>query len=105
MLPPTIASLCHMMEFTNYVMSRIEGGSEVDCVYMYFSKAFDRINHEILLVKMTLRKFPVMFISSIASYLIGRNQSVIVRDANSSAINNTTVVPQGSILGPLLFIS
>ena len=74
-------------------------------VYFDFAKAFDSVNHDILLQKLkvcfgidgTLLKF-------LSNYLCDRNQKVVIGSESSSTLKVHSGVPQGSILGPLLFV-
>ena len=67
------------------------------------SKAFDCINHELLIAKLDAYEFDYSSLSLIFSYLSGRKQRTKVNSAYSTWSNIKTGVPQGSILGPLLF--
>ena len=69
-----------------------------------FSKAFDLINHEILLEKLKLYRFDQKAINWFRSYLSNRRQRVKINNIFSDSCNINTGVPQGSILGPLLFL-
>lgn len=82
----------------------LEKGIQMDVIYTDFSKAFDKINHNLLIDKLTklnTNKVPVKWISS---YLSRRSQFVRIGDTFSRQIQVSSGVPQGSHLGPLLFI-
>lgn len=94
----------NLLDFSNFCLSNIEYGKQIDCIFTDFSKAFDRINHRILLLKLSMLGFPSLFVQWLCSYLSGRSQRVSFRGALSKEIFNLSGVPQGSHLGPLLFI-
>lgn len=73
-------------------------------VFVDYSKAFDLINHDILLVKLRSYGFPDNVVKLLQSYLLNRKQCVTVNNSTSSQLMLTNGVPQGSILGPLLFL-
>lgn len=94
----------NLVEFTNFCTSNLEQGKQVDCIYTDFSKAFDRLNHQLLLYKLKLLGFPPLFVGWLSSYLSNRSQRVIFRSSLSKEVKIESGVPQGSHLGPLLFI-
>ena len=69
-----------------------------------FSKAFDKINHGIMVKKLSLLGLDRNFYYIIKSYLTGRTQSVRIEDHLSAPRIVQTGVPQGSVLGPLFFL-
>jgi hypothetical protein len=75
----------------------------MDSVYTDFSKAFDRVRHQLLLDEMSVGIEPARCLW-LRSYLTGRIQIIIIGDAVSKDIRVTSGVPQGSDLRPLCFI-
>ena len=71
--------------------------------YLDLSKAFDSIDHDILLSKLKYYGFTNPAISLIKNYLTDRYQFVSIENTSSSKLLMKAGVPQGSILGPLLF--
>jgi hypothetical protein len=87
------STVTSLVEFSNFVLSEMEDGLEVDAVYTDFSKAFDRVNHELLL-GMLFRKFRGSMIFWVGSYLTGRTQRVQVGDYLSDTIYCHSGVPR-----------
>ena len=85
---------------------RLDEGYDVIAVFLDLSKAFDTVNHEILLAKLKFYGFHENFIKLIRSYLYKRRIRVKVNDtlSLSQTLDDDLGVPQGSVLGPLLFI-
>ena len=69
-----------------------------------FSKAFDLINHDVLIAKLNMFGIDDKDLELLSSYLTGRRQYVSIKDGRSSMCEIKNGVPQGSILGPLLFL-
>ena len=79
--------------------------NEVSAVLMLdMSAAFDVVDHAILLSKLELYGFRECALSWIASYLMNRSQSVYIEGHLSDSLSVECGVPQGSILGPLLYV-
>jgi hypothetical protein len=98
------STVTNLIEFTSFVLNSMESGCQVDSIYTDFSKAFDKVNHRLLLLKLTCLGFGGNFLNWIASYLTGRCQYVKIGNSRSRLFPVKSGVPQGSHLGPLLFI-
>lgn len=86
------------------VVQGIEEGDFVAAVYFDIMKAFDAVKHTLLIKK--LEKFGIRgyFLDWFRTYLIGRKQKVKINNVLSDAKVTASGVPQGSCLGPLLFL-
>ena len=73
-------------------------------VFLDLSKAFDTVDHDILISKMSLCGVSEKGVKWFASYLTGRRQYVEVNNVVSEILPIACRVPQGSILGQLLFL-
>ena len=92
------------VELADKVFSQLDKRNIPLNVYLDLSKAFDSIDHSILLEKLKYYGFTEKSIQLIQSYLYERKQCVEINHIKSEFLLNTRGVPQGSILGPLLFI-
>ena len=76
-----------------------------DVVYFDFAKAFDSVNHDRILHKLKYQfNIDGLMLKFIKEYLKDRTQKVVIENETSSLCNVKSGVPQGSILGPLLFV-
>ena len=79
-------------------------GKEVRMVFLDFTKAFDKVWHKGLLYKLQTLGLKDPLLSWFRSYLTDRKQRVVIDGQTSSWSNTEAGVPQGSVLGPLLFL-
>jgi ribonuclease P/MRP protein subunit RPP40 len=93
-----------LLEFVHEITDILNGGDSADVVLLDLSKAFDTVPHARLLRK--LRGFGIRgdLFSWLSSFLTGRSQYVAVDGHNSAVSTVISGVPQGSVIGPLLFL-
>lgn len=97
----TDAALIHI---TDNILTCMDSGQITGAAFLDLSKAFDTVNHELLLQKLTHAGLSNNTVTWFRSYLTNRSIFTMVDNKRSSAMQVPIGVPQGSILGPLLFI-
>lgn len=97
------STITNILELTTIVNEGIRNRKQTDVIYTDFSKAFDKVNHKLLLIKLNYMGFSNSLLLWLSCYLERRIQRVKFRDAVSRDIEVFSGVPQGSHLGPVLF--
>ena len=93
----------NLLCFYNFLVNSMESGIQTDVIYTDFSKAFDSVNHSVLIAKLKIYGITDQLLTWLSSYLANRFQQVKINGFLSNKIPVPSGVPQGGHLSPLLF--
>ena len=93
-----------MLGHFDEIMHGLSKNNDTDSIYLDYAKAFDKVDHKLLLAKLQRYGFSCKFISWIKSFLTNRPQNVVLDGVHSYIAMILSGVPQGTVLGPILFI-
>lgn len=98
------STLTNLLPYSEYLFKNLDKSEQVDVVFTDFQKAFDKIDHYLLLRKLDDFGISGNLLSWLSSFIIGRSQAVTINGHCSDFVNISSGVPQGSHLGPTLFL-
>ena len=93
----------NLIQLSYQVTNALEVGCQVDTIYLDLAKAFDSVDHQILLEKLRKFGFGTTLINWFQSYVNDRYQIVVINENKSEPFKVTSGVAQGTRLGPILF--
>ena len=98
------STLTQLLDHYDHLLDDLESGANVDVVYLDFSKAFDKVDHGILFHRLKEVGITGRVAMWLHAFLHNRTQVVCVEDVRSQQSTVISGVPQGTVLGPVMFL-
>ena len=96
--------LTQLLPHIDFILQNFLNNTDTDVIYLDFAKAFDKVDHVILLKKLYAHGIRGKVLMWLHSYLTNRWQTVVINGEHSKPAKVISGVPQGTVLGPILFI-
>ena len=96
--------LSQLLHHIDIIHKNFLENKDTDCIYLDYAKAFDKVDHEVLLHKLQCYGIQGKLLNWIKAFLSDRSQCVSINGTHSYSSKVQSGVPQGTVLGPILFL-